>query len=179
MFKLLVIIFLFAITFNAKAVINDSNSGYKIPRFVSVKSNDVNLRLGSSTNYPIILKYKVKNLPLEIIDEYKDWRKIIDYEGNKGWIHKKLLKGERYAIIINASNSNLQVYSKPKGKPIGEIGSRNIVKIKICLLKWCLIELQKNKGWISKNKLWGVYKNEQINIPFYQPIINKIWEYAL
>ena len=61
-------------------------TGYKIPRFVTLKSDEVNVRIGSSTNYPIILKYITKNMPIEITDEYERWRKIRDREGNEGWI---------------------------------------------------------------------------------------------
>ena len=69
-------------------------TGYQIPRFVSLKSDEVNLRIGSSTNYPIILKYVTKNMPIEIIDEYERWRKIRDIKGNEGWILSDLLKGD-------------------------------------------------------------------------------------
>ena len=66
-----------------------------MPRFVSLKSNDVNLRVGPSVNYPIELKYTQNNLPVEIIDEFDVWRKVKDYTNNTGWLHKSLLKGDR------------------------------------------------------------------------------------
>ena len=151
-------------------------TGYKIPRFVSLKSDEVNLRIGSSTNYPIILKYVTKNMPVEITDEYERWRKIRDREGNEGWIYGDLLKGDRFAIIIKNNKSNIYVFSKPDGVPIGEIGKLNIVTIKVCLKKWCKIKFDRHKGWVNKKNLWGIYKNETINVPFYQPLINLIWK---
>ena len=154
-------------------------TGYKIPRFVSLKSDDINLRIGSSTNYPIILKYVTKNMPVEITDEYERWRKIRDKEGNEGWIYGDLLKGDRFAIIIKNNKSNIYVFSKPDGVPIGEIGKLNIVTIKVCLKKWCKIKFDSHKGWVNKKNLWGIYKNETINVPFYQPLINLIWKINL
>ena len=154
-------------------------TGYKIPRFVSLKSDEVNLRIGSSTNYPIILKYVTKNMPVEITDEYERWRKIRDREGNEGWIYGDLLKGDRFAIIIKNNESNIYVFSKPDGVPIGEIGKLNIVTIKVCLKKWCKIKFDRHKVWINKKNLWGIYENETINIPFYQPLINLIWKINL
>ena len=154
-------------------------TGYKIPRFVSLKSDDINLRIGSSTNYPIILKYVTKNMPVEITDEYERWRKIRDKEGNEGWIYGDLLKGDRFAIIIKNNKSNIYVFSKPDGVPIGEIGKLNIVTIKVCLKKWCKIKFDRHKGWVNKKNLWGIYKNETINVPFYQPLINLIWKINL
>tara|TARA_B110000116_G_scaffold223471_1_gene202671 strand:+ start:3237 stop:3803 length:567 start_codon:yes stop_codon:yes gene_type:complete len=178
-FKL--ILYLLFITFsytqiNAKDV--GSNTGLKVPRFVTLKSDDVNLRVGSSTNYPLILKYTTKNLPLQVTEEYQYWRKIIDINGNVGWIHKNLLKGERHAII-KESEFLIKIYSKPNGKLIGEIGQFNIVKINICLPYWCKINYKNINGWIVKKKLWGVFENEKINIPFYQPVINQIWRLNL
>ena len=73
----------------------------ELPRFVSLKSNDVNLRVGPSINYPIELKYIQINLPVEIIDEFDVWRKIKDQQDNQGWLHKSLIKGDRFVLTIN------------------------------------------------------------------------------
>ncbi|MBI04962.1 MAG: aspartyl-trna synthetase [Pelagibacteraceae bacterium] len=152
-----------------------SVTGLKMPRYVSLKSDNVNLRVGPSLNYPIRLNYITKNLPVEIHDEYDLWRKIIDSKGNSGWIHKKLLKGDRYGLITNEDlNSNIYLY--PNGKKIATIGNRNIVKIHKCLKNWCLIELKNLQGWIKKNDLWGVYQDEILNITFIQPIFNSYWK---
>jgi SH3-like domain-containing protein len=176
MFKVVWIYFFLSIFFLLNAKNIGSDTGFQLPRFVSLKSNDSNLRIGSSTNYPIVLKYTIANMPVEIIDEYNDWRKINDHKGNLGWLHKSLIKGDRYGIIQPVYNSSVQIYNKPMGKLIGKIGKNNIVKINTCLLKWCLVSHSNNKGWITKNNLWGVYKEEKINIPFYQLIKNQIWK---
>ena len=151
-------------------------TGLKLPRYVSLKSNDSNLRVGSSKNYPIKLRYIIANIPVEIIDEYKDWRKIKDYEGNEGWLHKSLLKSKRFAIINVPYQEGAQVYDKPKGNVVGKIGKKNIVNIEKCLKDWCHIKYNQYKGWISKLNLWGTYEEEIFNVPFYQPIINQLWK---
>lgn len=174
--KIFLACFLFLFNFCVFADIVGSNTGYKIPRFLSLKSDEVNLRIGPSTKYPIIIKYTQQNLPIKIIDENKSWREIIDYEGNRGWIHKTLIKGERFAIIKEGKLFKVKVFNKPKGKNIGEIGKFNIVKIKKCLTNWCLINFNSNKGWVNKNNLWGVFESEEINIPFYQNIIIFFWK---
>ena len=73
----------------------------QLPRFVSLKSDDVNLRVGPSMNYPIELKYTQNDLPIEVIDEYDVWRKVKDHENNIGWLHKSLIKGERFVLTFN------------------------------------------------------------------------------
>ena len=172
--------FLFFIIFVInKSVYSDTIgkvTGYQLPRFVSLKTNESNLRVGPSLNYPIKIRYLVSNIPIEIIQEYKDWRKVKDYDGNEGWMHKRLLSGKRFAIILPPYNASVQVYLKPEGTLLGKIGKRNIVELKKCLPQWCYILFNKNKGWVTKNNLWGVYKNEKYNIPFYQPLINYVWK---
>ena len=98
-----------------------------------------------------------------------------DIEGNEGWIHKSLLKGDRFAITNQPYETMAQIYRKPQGEVIGSIGKKNIVKINSCLTKWCKIEYGKYKGWMNKKNLWGVYKKEKINVPFYQQLINFYW----
>ena len=156
-----------------------NETGLKIPRFVSLKSDNSNLRVGPSENYPVKLKYIVANMPVEIIDEYKNWRKIKDYEENEGWIHKNLIKGKRFTIVNTPYQEGLQVFIKPKGNNIGKIGKKNVLEVKTCLMNWCKIKYGKNTGWVNKLNLWGIYDNETINIPFYQPIINLIWRINL
>ncbi len=150
-------------------------TGFAIPRFVSLKSNDVNLRVGPSVNYPIKIKYIQKNFPVEIIDEYDVWRQIRDIEENVGWIHKSLLKGDRYGVILFNIKNEILVFNYPKGYQIGKIGNKNIVEIKKCLEKWCFIRIKNKKGWIEKKNLWGVYNTEIYNISFIQPVINLYW----
>ncbi len=176
MFKITIVIYFIFFNYTLlKAENIGSSTGYKVPRYVSLKSNDINLRIGSSKNYPIKLKYTKENFPVEIIEENQNWRKTIDFEGNVGWIHKSLIKGDRYALIID-SKKMVMIYNKPKGKIIGEIGKYNIVRLKTCMEKWCLISIKDSKGWVNKKKLWGVYLNEKFNIPFYQPLINQLWK---
>ena len=153
-----------------------SVTNFEIPRFVSLKSNDVNLRVGPSINYPIKLKYIKTNLPVEIIDEFDVWRKIIDHENNVGWIHKSLLKGDRF-ILISITNRNYKnIFNRPNGKKIGTIQNNNIVSLESCIYKWCYISTNEIKGWVSKNNTWGVYKDELYKISFFQPLINKYWK---
>ena len=153
-----------------------TETGFKLPRYVSLKSNDSNLRVGPSASYPIRLKYVIANIPIEIIEEYKDWRKINDFEGQEGWLHKSLLQGHRFALINAPYQESVQIYTKPKGEVIGKIGNKNIAKINRCLKNWCLITYKQYKGWVNKLNLWGIYEGEIFNVPFYQPIINLLWK---
>ena len=135
---------------------NGQVTGLEIPRFVSLKSNDVNIRVGPSINYPIKLKYVYQNLPLEIIDEFDVWRKSRDHEGNIGWVHKSLIKGERHILIDNKINKDIKLFSRPNGKVIGLIKIKNVLELESCILKWCKVGKDSIRGWVLK-KIFGEF----------------------
>ncbi len=161
-------------------------TGLEIPRYVSLKSNDSNIRVGPSKNYPILIKYTVKNYPLKIVEEYDEWRKVIDYENQEGWIHKSLIKGERNGIIISKQKNNIYLFNTVDGEVIGEVKINTIIFLSKCKRNYCLISKDIYKGWIDKKHIWGVESNEVFNINFFQTIndyffksINLIRDYIL
>tara|TARA_B100002052_G_scaffold236829_1_gene220326 strand:- start:284 stop:850 length:567 start_codon:yes stop_codon:yes gene_type:complete len=178
MAKRIIITLLIILINNVKASEMGSETGLTIPRFVSLKSNDANIRVGPSINYPITIKYIVKNFPLMIIEEHSNWRKIIDFEQNIGWIHKSLIKGERYGIIISEENNIIKVYNTLNGKIIGKITKGNIVSIEKCKIQWCLVSVNKNKGWVNKRNIWGVKDKEIYKIGRSQIFIDYFIKYS-
>ena len=173
--KLIIVVFFVCISFNSYGK-TGSVTGLDIPRFVSLKSNDVNLRVGPSTNYPIRLKYITQNLPVEIIDEFDVWRQARDHNGTIGWLHKSLIKGERYILTGYKNEKEINLYNRPNGKIIGVIKKNNILDLKMCIINWCKVSQNKIKGWLLKKNIWGVHDFEIYNTKFYQPIIDQYWK---
>ena len=162
----IVIIFLFLLIYNSSLIAKNkigSDSGNPIPRFVSIKSSEANLRVGPDTDYPIILKYIMQNIPLKVEDEFDKWRKIIDSKNNIGWVHVSLLSNKRYGIIEEKFDGYVNMLKKPNGSVVGSIGSGNIVKLKKCEDNWCLIMYEKYEGWIKNNHIWGLLNNENFD----------------
>ena len=174
--KFIYLIFFLCVSFNLYAK-TGSVTGLEIPRFVSLKSNEVNLRVGPSTNYPIELMYVTKNLPVEIIDEFDVWRKTKDHKGNIGWLHKSLIQGERFVLTGYKNDNDVDLYNRPNGNIIGAIKKNNILNLKNCILYWCKVSHANINGWILKKNIWGIYEIEIYNNKFYQPIISKYWEF--
>ena len=168
--KILILILSLLFLNNTFAKDFGKETGLDIPRYVSLKSNDANIRVGPSINYPIVLKYVKENYPVMIVEEYQDWRKIIDFRNNTGWIHKSLIKGNRFGIIISNQKNFIIVFNTIAGKKIGEIENGNIIELRKCKLNWCLISKYNKSGWIKKKYLWGVKKDEKFNINFLQSL---------
>ena len=150
-------------------------TGLEIPRYVSLKSNDSNIRVGPSMNYPIEIKYILKNYPLKVLEEYEEWRKVEDFEKNIGWIHKSLISGNRTGIVLSKDNKNIELLNTLDGNVVGEIGKGNIVNLEKCKIDWCLISVGNFKGWINKKYIWGVKKNEKIKINLLQKFEDLYW----
>ena len=125
--------------------------------FLSLKNNEVYVRVGPSKEYPIKFIYKKKYLPLEVLDKSETWRKIKDFENNSGWIHISQLAKKKSAIN---TNDNSLLYKKPTifSKPIAKLEIGRLVLIKKCKEEWCKITSGGFSGWIFKNSLWGKFK---------------------
>lgn len=143
-------------------------TGYPVPRFVSLKGNMVNVRQGPSNDQAIKVIFKKKGLPVEIIAEWDNWRRIRDSEGTDGWVWHSLLSGERTALITPwaETSENLSVHAKPDENSmiVARLSPQVIVQVESCNRQWCRIELRHNKkkyeGYFPQNKLWGVYPDE-------------------
>ena len=113
--------------------------------FLSLKNNEVNLRVGPSFEHPVKLVYKKKHLPVIILNKSETWRKIKDFENNSGWIHISQLSKKKSAINIK-NNSILYKKSTIYSEPIARLEVGRLVLIKKCKIKWCKIKGCKIKG---------------------------------
>jgi SH3-like domain-containing protein len=139
-----------------------AGSGLPLPRFASLKSDNVFARTGPSMDYPIRWVYKRAGLPVEIVQEFDVWRKIKDPDGGTAWVHKILLSGQRTAIIT--SKTPVTALSKPEGtQPVATLEPQVIARIEECDNKFCKMEVVPFKGWVEKKFLWGVYPSEILN----------------
>ncbi|MAK12742.1 MAG: hypothetical protein CMI73_03645 [Candidatus Pelagibacter sp.] len=121
----------------------------------SLKNNRVNVRLGPSISYPIKFIYKKKYLPVIIIDQHYNWRKIKDYESDTGWVHISQLSKIKTTVTTKNNDvvfSRPSIYSKPKVK----LEIYKVLIIKECNKIWCKVKNSKISGWIKKQHLWGV-----------------------
>ena len=169
----LILIIIFSQASNADI---GKETGLEIPRYVSLKSNDANIRVGPSKNYPIEIKYIKKNYPLKVLEEYEEWRKVEDFKKNIGWIHKSLISGIRTGIVLSNDNKTIKLLNTLDGNVIGEIGKGNIVFLEKCKTDWCLVSSENYKGWIDKKYIWGVKEKEIIKISFFQKFEDIYWK---
>ena len=122
-------------------------------KYLSLKNKLVNVRYGPSFNYPIKYVYKKKYLPIEVIDKKENFRRIIDFKKNSGWIHISQLKKSNSLIILE----NKILFKKPSkySKPLVKLEKGRLLIIKKCKNKWCQVTTDNYKGWIDTANIWG------------------------
>jgi SH3-like domain-containing protein len=142
-----------------------SASGLPVPRYVSLKSDRVNLHEGPSKDHRTIWVFQRAGLPVEITAESETWRRIRDSEGTEGWVLHSLLSGRRTGLVAPwKKNEVFLLYSKPSDKsdPVAKLQTNVIAGINKCDGSWCRISGEGFDGYIQQSNLWGVYPNEKI-----------------
>jgi len=138
----------------------DNPSGLPVPRFVALRSDEVNLRTGPGLTYPIDWVYMRKGLPVEVIDEFDTWRQIRDYEGTEGWVHQSMIDGKRTFMILGELQP-IMFTQEDHGKSAARLQPGVIGDIQECQANgWCLVSVQGFRGWIRREKIWGVLDGE-------------------
>ena len=147
-------------------------TGLPVPRYVSLKTDRVNLREGPSKDHRTAWVFQRAGLPVEIIAEYETWRRIRDSEGTDGWVLHSLLSGRRTALVMPWAKGEqapiaLLDRSDDKGGTVAQLQPGVIANIKGCDGTWCHITIARERsvdvnGYVRQDMLWGVYPNETV-----------------
>lgn len=142
-------------------------SGLPLPRFVSLKAERVNLRVGPGRAYSVAWLYTKPGVPMEIIQEYDNWRRVRDAAGTEGWIFQSLLSGRRTAVAAPwkktlGDDGFILMQSEPRegANIIAKLEPGVIVTMLECNGEWCKTEAKGVSGWIAQNEIWGAYPGE-------------------
>jgi len=144
----------------------DPSARLRLPRFVSLKSDRVNVRRGPSSDHAIAWVYNRKDLPVEIIAEFEHWRRVRDSDGEEGWVYQSLLSGRRTAIVapwIKGKTVPMLHDPKAQASVVALVGPGVIGNVESCSGHWCQLNVQGHEGWIQQALLWGVYPGEHID----------------
>lgn len=130
-----------------------------IPRFVSLKAEEGNVRRGPSLSHRIDWVFKRRNMPLRITGEHGHWRRVQDRDGQGGWVHYSLLSGARYVII---ERDLTPLRTKPgRDAEVNAYAEAGVVaRLGACELDWCRVTADGKRGWVPKAALWGVRPEE-------------------
>jgi SH3-like domain-containing protein len=143
-----------------------SASGLPLPRYVSLKSDHVNVRVGPTKDQDVSWIYTRAGLPVEITAEFENWRRVRDSEGAEGWVYHSLLSGRRTAVVTMKRKDELApIYASPDASSgvAARLQAGVVASVKRCAGGWCRINGNGFDGWIEQQRLWGVYADEKVN----------------
>lgn len=147
--------------------VDKGGSGLPLPRFVSLKSSRVNLRVGPGKDYAVDWMYLKSGLPMEVIQEYDTWRRVRDADGTEGWVSQSLLSGKRTAFAApwhRGKDTMISLRTKPDaGAPalaVIEPGALGVIET--CDGAWCRMKFAGEEGYVEQTLLWGAYPGETV-----------------
>lgn len=138
-------------------------SGLPVPRFVSLRAEQVNMRTGPADTHPVVWVYNRRDLPVEITAEYKHWRRIRDWQGSEGWVHQSLLSGRR-TVMVTGERRGLRGDPRDQSAIVAYLDVGVVAKVLKCPHggAFCRLEAGRYEGWLKRDEIWGVYAGEAI-----------------
>jgi SH3-like domain-containing protein len=136
-------------------------TGLPVPRFVSLRSAEVNVRTGPGTRYPVEWVFVKRDIPVEITAEFDTWRRIRDWEGTEGWVHQSMLSGKR-AMVVLGDVRTLRRTAGDNAGGLAKVEPGVAGKLLHCQTNWCEVNVGGYRGWLQKSEFWGVYPTETV-----------------
>jgi SH3-like domain-containing protein len=132
-------------------------TGLPVPRFVSLAADVANVRLGPRRSYDVVAVYRQRGLPLMVVGEFDNWREVVDFEGDRGWMHASLLSGRR-TVMVRGEPALLRRGAAAEAPGMARLAPGVVAR----LLRaepggeWCFVEVRGRRGWLARSHLWGV-----------------------
>ena len=142
-----------------------SATNLPLPRYASLGSNQVNLRVGPDLRYPIEWTYQRRDLPVQIIDEHQLWRRIRDPEGTEGWVQRPLLTSRRSFVVPAGADRVLRRRPEEGAAEVARLRPGVVGRLRKCEAgnPWCEVQAGDYRGWLKRGEIWGVALDEAVN----------------
>lgn len=130
-------------------------TGLDVPRWLTLKSSEVRARTGPGLDYRILWEYRAAGLPVQVIAETREWRKICDPEGSVAWVHRSVVSARRGAF--NASVEEVPIHSgrSETASVKARFSPRSVISLDNCRDGWCEVRARKLKGWVPEGSIFG------------------------
>ena len=133
-----------------------------VPRYVTLKSDEANLRAGPGLEYPVLWQYRTPKLPIRVDAEFGIWGKIVDHDGTAGWMHGSVLSLNRMALV---KTDMAKIHDSPdSSSTVIALAERNaLMELHSCPKLWCRVKAANVSGWIRRQAIWGVLQTESLD----------------
>jgi SH3-like domain-containing protein len=131
-----------------------------MPRYVSLRANEVNVRRGPGLEYRIDWVFRRAGLPVRVIDEYGHWRRIADSDDAGGWVYHALLTSRRTALV-KEPRTTFRAKPSETAPPVAVAEQGVVAHLLQCQRDWCRVRASSSEGWVPKTAIWGVDADEE------------------
>jgi len=140
-----------------------SATNLPLPRYAALRSDEVNLRAGPGTRYPIEWVYKRRELPVQIQREFEVWRLVQDPDGIKGWVHQATLTGRR-SFIVTGSDATVRRDAQDGAAAVAILKPGVVGHLRTCAANsdWCQVQVGDYRGFIKRSQFWGTLPGEAV-----------------
>jgi SH3-like domain-containing protein len=151
----------FALSGMAMAAERTTPSGLPVPRYVTLKFGKVNARAGPGDDHRLLFVYTVKGLPVQVVAETSEWRRVCDPTGGLVWVHKRTTDGRR--SVINMGKAPVSLVRRPKdgSQSRAYLNPRALAALDRCDKGWCKVSVDGASGWVREGALWGTAEAPQ------------------
>ena len=158
---LLALVLLAPASFAAEKTDRPTPSGLPVPRYVSLKFEKVNARSAPGDDSRLLWVYKTKGLPVQVVAETAEWRRICDPEGGLAWVHRRTTDGKR--MVMRLQPDALAMHAKPedKSRVVADLASRALADLDRCKDGWCRLKASHTSGWVPAAEVWGTAEDPQ------------------
>lgn len=131
-------------------------SGFCVPRWLSLKRGMALARRGPGFDYPPLFTYRSRGLPVQVVAETAEWRRICDPDGGAFWIHRSQVDGRR--TVLTPRDRRVPLRSRPLegARTVAEVNPRTLGELDRCVGGWCRIQAGDRSGWVRQTEVWGV-----------------------
>lgn len=126
----------------------------KLPYWVAISKDEARMRVGPSMDYPANWVYRRKNLPVKVVETYPNWRKIEDPDGTQGWMHVRLLKDDKTAIVIGETVP-MRTDPSDSARARFRVEAGVVGRVSDCENGWCMFDVNGQRGFVPRRNLWG------------------------
>ena len=152
---------LLALSAPALAAPRQTPSGLPVPRYVTLKFDKVNARSGPGDDYPTRWVYKVRDLPVQVVAETAEWRKVCDPEGGAAWVHRRTTDGARSVMRLAPGAIPLKVKADAGSRTVAILPERGLAGLDKCKDGWCRLKGRGGAGWVPQGAVWGLNEAPQ------------------
>lgn len=131
-----------------------------LPRYVSLRASEANVRRGPSLSHRIDWVFKRRDMPLQVVAEYGHWRRVIDRDGQGGWVHFRMLSGARTAIVTGDAEVPMRSRPDEDATETAMLEPGVIGRLGECDPGWCRVSAGGYRGWVERSHLWGISEDE-------------------